>query len=145
LHGGFRVRSTGGAPPRIEYGAVQENECREPLEIFREKVMASADRRYAYEDLVYRKGEHANALYVVTEGAAELSGSSNFMFLLGPWDIFGHPCAAKEPVRRVHAEAFTGRQGVKVPCKVIAISGTPYGKGAPLVFPRSAAQACRNP
>lgn len=108
-----------GATSRTEYGAVQVDECRELLKTFREKVMVLADRRYACEDLIYRKGEHGNALYVVTEGVVKLSGSysggRNFMFLLGPWDIFGHLGAAKEPVRRVHAEAFTGCQVVKVP------------------------------
>lgn len=88
--------------------------------------MVSADRRCASEDLVYREGKHGNALYVVTEGAVKLSGNSIFMFLLGPSDIFGHfLCAAREPVRRIHAEAFTGCQGVEVACKVIVISG-PY-------------------
>ena len=78
-----------------------------------------ATRRHARGDLIHRKGEHGNALYVVSEGVVKLSGSysggRDFMFLLGPWDIFGHLVAAKEPARRVHAEAFTGCTVVKVP------------------------------
>ncbi|MDP9475146.1 MAG: Crp/Fnr family transcriptional regulator [Actinomycetota bacterium] len=108
-----------GAPSWAEYGAVQKDECRELLNIFREKVMALVDRPYACGDLIYRKGDHGNALYVVTEGVVKLSGSysgdRDFMFLLGPWDIFGPLGAAKEPVRRVQAEAFTGCRIVKVP------------------------------
>lgn len=88
------------------------------LKIFREKVMVLADRCHDRGDHISRKGEHGNALYVVTEGVVKLSGSysggRNFIFLLGPWDTFGHLVAAKEPVRRDHAEAFTGCQIVKI-------------------------------
>lgn len=107
------------APSRTEYGAVQENECRELLKIFREEVVVLAARRHARGDLIHRKGEHGSALYVVTKGVVKLSGSysggRNFIFLLGPWDIFGHLVAAKEPARRVYAEAFTGCAVVKIP------------------------------
>jgi CRP/FNR family transcriptional regulator, global nitrogen regulator len=43
------------------------------------------------------------------------SGSRNFVFLVGPWEIFGHLVLAKGPVERAYAKAVTDCKVVKVP------------------------------
>ena len=103
-----------------EYGEVQEEECRALLQILREMGVASADRIYKPGDVIYREGEHGDALYVLISGVIKLfrpySGSKEATLrLLKPWDIFGHLAFAGEARQRAYAEAVTECKVTKVP------------------------------
>ena len=103
-----------------EYGEVQEEECRALLAILREMGVASADRIYKPGDVIYREGEHGDALYVLISGVIKLfrpySGSKEATLrLLKPWDIFGHLAFAGEARQRAYAEAVTECKVTKVP------------------------------
>lgn len=103
-----------------EYTRLQEDECRELLEILRGMGIASADRLYQPGDVVYREGEYGDALYILTSGILKLfrpySGSKEATLrLLRPWDIFGHLAFAGETKQRAYAEAVTECRVTKVP------------------------------
>ena len=103
-----------------EYGEVQEQECRELLEILRSMGIASADREYGPGDAIYHEGEYGDALYVLISGVVKLfrpySGSKEATLrLLKPWDIFGHLAFAGEAKQRAYAEAVTECKVTKVP------------------------------
>lgn len=109
----------GATLPRAGYGAVQESECRGLLKLLRDRVIALSSQRYTCGNPIYQEGERGNALHVLVEGVVKLyegySGSRNFVFLVGPWEIFGHLVSAKEPVERAYAKAVTDCEVVKVP------------------------------
>ncbi|MDQ3912993.1 MAG: Crp/Fnr family transcriptional regulator [Actinomycetota bacterium] len=103
-----------------EYGELQEQECRELLEILRGMGVASADRIYQPGDAIYSEGEYGDALYVLISGVVKLfrpySGSKEATLrLLRPWDIFGHLAFAGETRQRAYAEAVTECKVTKVP------------------------------
>jgi CRP/FNR family transcriptional regulator, global nitrogen regulator len=103
-----------------EYGEVQEQECRELLDILRSMGIASADRIYQPGDAIYSEGEYGDALYVLIAGVVKLfrpySGSKEATLrLLKPWDIFGHLAFAGETKQRAYAEAVTECKVTKVP------------------------------
>ena len=103
-----------------DYGGVQEQECRELLEILGRMGIASADRTYQPGDAIYREGEFGDALYVLISGVVKLfrpySGSKEATLrLLKPWDIFGHLAFAGEARQRAYAEAVTECKVTKVP------------------------------
>ncbi len=109
----------GAALPWAGYRVIQESECRELLKLLRERAVALSSRRYACGNPVYQEGERGKALYVLVEGVVKLFGnyfgSRNFVFLVGPWEIFGHLLPAKESAKRIYAEAVTDCEVVKVP------------------------------
>ena len=110
----------GAGPAWSEYGEIQEQECRELLEILRGMGIASADRTYHPGDAIYREGEYGDALYVLISGVVKLfrpySGSKEATLrLLKPWDIFGHLAFAGEARQRAYAEAVTECTVTKVP------------------------------
>jgi CRP/FNR family transcriptional regulator, global nitrogen regulator len=103
-----------------EYGELQEEECRELLEILQDMGVASADRVYQPGDAIYSEGEYGDALYVLISGVVKLfrpySGSKEATLrLLKPWDIFGHLAFAGEARQRAYAEAVTECKITKVP------------------------------
>jgi CRP-like cAMP-binding protein len=103
-----------------EYGELQEQECRELLEILQDMGVASADRVYRPGDAIYSEGEYGDALYVLISGVVKLfrpySGSKEATLrLLKPWDIFGHLAFAGEARQRAYAEAVTECKITKVP------------------------------
>ncbi len=103
-----------------EFGEVQEQECRELLEILRGMGIASADRIYQSGDVIYSEGEYGDALYVLISGVVKLfrpySGSKEATLrLLKPWDVFGHLAFAGETRQRAYAEAVTECKVTKVP------------------------------
>ncbi len=103
-----------------EFGEVQEQECRELLEILRGIGIASADRIYQSGDVIYSEGEYGDALYVLISGVVKLfrpySGSKEATLrLLKPWDVFGHLAFAGETRQRAYAEAVTECKVTKVP------------------------------
>ena len=102
------------------YGELQEQECRELLEILRGMGIASADRVYKPGDAIYNEGEYGDALYVLISGVVKLfrpySGSKEATLrLLKQWDIFGHLAFAGEATQRAYAEAVTECKVTKVP------------------------------
>ncbi len=103
-----------------EFREVQEQECRELLEILRGMGIASADRIYQPGDAIYSEGEYGDALYVLISGVVKLfrpySGSKEATLrLLKPWDIFGHLAFVGEARQRAYAEAVTECKVTKVP------------------------------
>jgi len=103
-----------------EYGEVQEEECRDLLEILRQMGIPLADRSYRPGDAIYSEGEYGDALYILTEGVVKLfrpySGTKEATLrLLKPWDIFGHLAFAGEARQRAYAEAVTECRVTKVP------------------------------
>lgn len=103
-----------------EFGEVQEQECRELLEILRGLGIASADRIYQPGDAIYSEGEYGDALYVLISGVVKLfrpySGSKEATLrLLKSWDIFGHLAFVGEARQRAYAEAVTECKVTKVP------------------------------
>lgn len=103
-----------------EFGEVQEQECRELLEILRGLGIASADRIYQPGDAIYSAGEYGDALYVLISGVVKLfrpySGSKEApLRLLKSWDIFGHLAFVGEARQRAYAEAVTECKVTKVP------------------------------
>ncbi len=103
-----------------EYGELQEQECKELLEILRNMGIATADRAYQPGDAIYSEGEYGDALYVLISGVVKLfrpySGSKEATLrLLKPWDIFGHLAFAGETRQRAYAEAVTECRVTKVP------------------------------
>jgi CRP-like cAMP-binding protein len=103
-----------------EYGELQEQECKELLEILRNMGIATADRAYQPGDAIYSEGEYGDALYVLISGVVKLfrpySGSKEATLrLLKPWDIFGHLAFAGETRQRAYAEAVTECKVTKVP------------------------------
>ena len=110
----------GADPTWGEYGELQEQECRELLEILQDMGVASADRVYQPGDAIYSEGEYGDALYVLISGVVKLfrpySGSKEATLrLLKPWDIFGHLAFAGEARQRAYAEAVTECKITKVP------------------------------
>src|ERR687896_2608814 len=107
-------------PALPEYTELQEQECRQLLQLLREMGIATADRTYEPGDAVYREGEYGDALYVLTSGVLKLfrpySGSKEATLrLLKTWDIFGHLAFAGEARQRAYAEAVTQCRVKKVP------------------------------
>src|ERR671929_534829 len=107
-------------PSVPEYTELQEQECRQLLQLLRGMDIATADRVYESGDAVYREGEYGDALYVLTSGVLKLfrpySGSKEATLrLLKPWDIFGHLAFAGEARQRAYAEAVTECRVTKVP------------------------------
>ncbi len=107
-------------PSLPEYTLLQEQECRELLQILDQMGIATAERVYGPGDAVYREGEYGDALYVLTSGVLKLfrpySGSKEATLrLLKPWDIFGHLAFAGEARQRAYAEAVTECKVTKVP------------------------------
>src|SRR5918992_1344685 len=107
-------------PSVPEYTELQEQECRQLLQLLREMGIATADRTYQPGDAVYREGEYGDALYVLTSGVLKLfrpySGSKEATLrLLKTWDIFGHLAFAGEARQRAYAEAVTQCRVKKVP------------------------------
>src|ERR671929_1151520 len=107
-------------PSVPEYTELQEQECRQLLQLLRGMDIATADRTYSPGDAVYREGEYGDALYVLTKGVLKLfrpySGSKEATLrLLRPWDIFGHLAFAGETRQRAYAEAVTECKVTKVP------------------------------
>src|ERR671929_2096076 len=107
-------------PSVPEYTELQEQECRQLLQLLRGMDIATADRTYSPGDAVYREGEYGDALYVLTSGVLKLfrpySGSKEATLrLLKPWDIFGHLAFAGETRQRAYAEAVTECRVTKVP------------------------------
>ncbi len=103
-----------------EYGELQEQECRELLELLRNMGIASADRVYQPGDAIYNEGEYGDALYVLISGVVKLfrpySGTKEATLrLLKQWDIFGHLAFAGETKQRAYAEAVTECKVTKVP------------------------------
>src|SRR5215210_8126312 len=103
-----------------EYGELQEQECKELLEILRNMGIATADRGYQPGDAIYSEGEYGDALYVLISGVVKLfrpySGSKEATLrLLKTWDIFGHLAFAGEARQRAYAEAVTQCRVKKVP------------------------------
>ena len=103
-----------------EYGELQEQECKELLEILRNMGIATADRAYQPGEAIYNEGEYGDALYILTSGVVKLfrpySGSKEATLrLLKSWDIFGHLAFAGEAKQRAYAEAVTDCQVTKVP------------------------------
>lgn len=103
-----------------EYTELQEQECRELLEIMSGLGIASADRVYRPGDEIYQEGEHGDALYILISGVVKLfrpySGSKEATLrLLKPWDIFGHLAFAGETRQRAYAVAVTECKVTKVP------------------------------
>jgi CRP-like cAMP-binding protein len=106
--------------PSAEYINLQEQECRELLQILRGMGIVTADRTYGAGDVIYREGEYGDALYVVASGIVKLfktySGSKEATLrLLREWDIFGHLAFTGEAVQRAYAEAVTTTKIIKVP------------------------------
>ena len=56
-----------------EYGELQEQECKELLEILRNMGIATADRAYQPGDAIYSEGEYGDALYVLISGVVSYS------------------------------------------------------------------------
>ena len=103
-----------------EYTALQEQECRDLLELLHSMGVATADRTYDPGDAIYREGEYGDALYIVISGVLKLfrpySGSKEATLrLLRPWDIFGHLAFAGDTKQRAYAEAVTKCTVTKVP------------------------------
>lgn len=103
-----------------EYTALQEQECRDMLDLLHGMGVATADRDYEPGDVIYREGEYGDALYVVISGVLKLfrpySGSKEATLrLLRPWDIFGHLAFAGDAKQRAYAEAVTECTVTKVP------------------------------
>ncbi len=103
-----------------EYTALQEQECRDLLDLLNGMGIATADRTYKPGDAIYREGEYGDALYVLISGVIKLfrsySGSKEATLrLLRPWDIFGHLAFAGEARQRAYAEAVTECTVTKVP------------------------------
>ncbi len=110
----------GANPAWSEYGELQEQECRELLEILRNMGIASADRVYQPGDAIYNEGEYGDALYVLISGVVKLfrpySGTKEATLrLLKQWDIFGHLAFSGETKQRAYAEAVTECKVTKVP------------------------------
>lgn len=107
-------------PGLSEYTAIQEQECRDLLDLLHGMGIATADRTYYPGDAIYREGEYGDALYIVISGVIKLfrsySGSKEATLrLLRPWDIFGHLAFAGEARQRAYAEAVTECTVTKVP------------------------------
>lgn len=103
-----------------EYTELQEQECRDLLDMLSGMGIATADRVYGPGDAIYREGEYGDALYVVVSGVLKLfrpySGSKEATLrLLKDWDIFGHIAFAGETKQRAYAEAVTECTVTKVP------------------------------
>lgn len=103
-----------------EYTALQEQECRDMLELLHDMGVATANRVYGPGDVIYREGEYGDALYIVTSGVLKLfrpySGSKEATLrLLRSWDIFGHIAFAGDAKQRAYAEAVTESTVTKVP------------------------------
>lgn len=106
--------------PSAEYIKVQEQECKELLQLLQSMGIVTADRTYAPGDAIYREGEYGDALYVVASGIVKLfktySGSKEATLrLLREWDIFGHLAFTGDAVQRAYAEAITPTKVIKVP------------------------------
>lgn len=98
----------------------QETECRELLVRIRETGAVTVERRYRAGDVIYREGDHADALYILVEGtlkmvSANAEGKDVTLHLLDSWESFGNLAFAGEPVQRTTAEAVTDCRVVKVP------------------------------
>src|SRR3712207_2509949 len=107
-------------PSVPEYTELQEQECRQLLQLLRDLGIPTADRTYAPGDAVYREGEYGDALYVLTSGVLKVfrpySGSKEATLrLLRPWDIFGHLAFEGEARQRAYVEAVTECKVTKVP------------------------------
>src|ERR687886_2770079 len=107
-------------PSLPEYTELQEQECRQLLQLLRDMGIATADRTYVPGDAVYREGEYGDALYVLTSGVLKVfrpySGSKEATLrLLRPWDIFGHLAFEGETRQRAYVEAVTECEVTKVP------------------------------
>lgn len=107
-------------PASVEYTGLQEQECRDLLDLLHGMGIATADRTYSPGDAIYREGEYGDALYVLVSGVIKLfrsySGSKEATLrLLRPWDIFGHLAFAGEARQRAYAEAVTECTVTKVP------------------------------
>jgi CRP/FNR family transcriptional regulator, global nitrogen regulator len=107
-------------PSLPEYTELQEQECRQLLQLLRNMGIATADRTYAPGDAVYREGEYGDALYVLISGVLKVfrpySGTKEATLrLLRPWDIFGHLAFEGEARQRAYVEAVTECEVTKVP------------------------------
>src|SRR3712207_3712780 len=107
-------------PSVPEYTELQEQECRQLLQLLRDLGIPTADRTYAPGDAVYSEGEYGDALYVLTSGVLKVfrpySGSKEATLrLLRPWDIFGHLAFEGEARQRAYVEAVTECKVTKVP------------------------------
>lgn len=88
---------------------------------------ATTNLRYEAGDLLYRKGDEAGSLYIVTNGLIRLSVTyqgnvgtrDSTLGLLGPWDVSGHPVFVDGRFRKATAEALTDCEVMKVPSVVV--------------------------
>lgn len=101
-------------------GDPQEGECRALLGLIREAGSPTLSRRYDRGQTIYREGDPASALYVLTEGMVKLcrghsKGKEAALRLLGPWDIFGDAVPGRRTAHMSRVEAVTPCEVVKVP------------------------------
>lgn len=109
-----------------ELASTKERECRRLLEGLYQ-TGATVNLRYEAGDVLYRQGDEAGSLYVVTNGLIRLSvpyqgnvgARDSILGLLGPWDISGNPIFLDGRFRKATAEAITDCEVVKVPGVVV--------------------------
>lgn len=96
----------------------QETECRALLAQIGEMGTVTVERRYRSGNVVYREGDHADALYILTEGTLKMIGANGEDFtlhLLESWEFFGNLAFVGEPVQRTTVEAVTDCRVIKIP------------------------------
>lgn len=110
---------TGMASGPLRFGQPGQ-EGREFLSLLLESGIGTVERRYERGELVFGKGEPANALYVVAEGAVKLcrtysEGKEATLVLLGPFEVFGELTFSRIAHQHARAEALTACRVRKVP------------------------------
>lgn len=78
------------------------------------------ERRYRAREIVYREGDHIDALYILVEGtlrmvSVDAEGKDFTLHLLKSWEFFGSLAFAGELAQRTTAEAVTDCRVIKVP------------------------------
>lgn len=116
----WRASGCGFAGRRVQAPGHREPECRELLAQIRETGVVTVERCYHAGDVVYREGDCAAALYILTEGTlkmviADAEGKNVTLHLLESWELFGNLVFVGEPAQRTTMEAATDCRVVKVP------------------------------
>lgn len=118
-------------------GDRQEEECRALLGLIREVGSPTLSRRYDRGQTVYREGDPACALYVLTEGMVKRcrdhhsEGKEAVLRLLGAWDFFGDAVLGRRTAHMSRAEAVTPCEVVKVPVAFVERTARERPEAAP--------------
>jgi CRP/FNR family transcriptional regulator len=109
-----------GEPGYGSHKTLQEEACSRLLRALHEEGLATTGLSLGFGSLSYPEEDtKANVMYIVAKGAVKLilgyGRSTQFAYLLGPWDIFDPLVLAKRPLQWPHIEAHTDCEIVKVP------------------------------